>query len=85
LRQLSAIASQPVHATIVNVGSRSTNDWVVSAGTSRLLIGTPDDSVSRLLDDGSAFTGDLAPLPSAGDDEAGMLVARSWHEGCIII
>jgi len=28
----------PVGATIVNVGYRSTNFWVVSAGTSRLLV-----------------------------------------------
>ena len=30
--------SQPRSLTIVNVGYRSTNYWVVSAGTSRLLV-----------------------------------------------
>ena len=30
--------SKPVRVTIVNVGYRSTNYWVVSAGTSRLLV-----------------------------------------------
>ncbi len=30
--------SNPVRATIVNVGYKSTNYWVVSAGTSRLLV-----------------------------------------------
>jgi len=30
--------SEPVRVTIVNVGYRSTNYWVVSAGTSRLLV-----------------------------------------------
>jgi ribonuclease/clavin/mitogillin len=30
--------SQPVSVTIVNVGYRSTNYWVISAGTSRLLV-----------------------------------------------
>ena len=36
--------SKPVGVTIVNVGYRSTNYWVVSAGTSRLLVdlGWPD-------------------------------------------
>jgi len=29
---------EPAHITIVNVGYRSTNYWVVSAGTSRLLV-----------------------------------------------
>ena len=30
--------SRPPHVTIVNVGYRSTNYWVISAGTSRLLV-----------------------------------------------
>ena len=30
--------SDPAHVTIVNVGYKSTNYWVVSAGTSRLLV-----------------------------------------------
>lgn len=37
------------------------------------------DSVSLLLDDGSAFTGDLTPLPLAGQDEAGRVVVESWR------
>ena len=37
------------------------------------------DSVSLLLDDGSAFTGDLTPLPLAGEDDAGIVTATSWR------
>jgi glyoxylase-like metal-dependent hydrolase (beta-lactamase superfamily II) len=41
--------------------------------------GHSPDSVSLVLDNGAAFTGDLTPLPLAGDDEAGRLVAESWQ------
>jgi glyoxylase-like metal-dependent hydrolase (beta-lactamase superfamily II) len=41
--------------------------------------GHSPDSVSLLLDDGSAFTGDLTPLPYADHDEAGRLVVQSWR------
>jgi len=40
--------------------------------------GHSDDSVSLLLDDGSAFTGDLTPLEAAFG-EAGELVRASWR------
>jgi glyoxylase-like metal-dependent hydrolase (beta-lactamase superfamily II) len=40
--------------------------------------GHSDDSVSLLLDDGSAFTGDLTPLELASG-EAGEVVKASWH------
>jgi len=40
--------------------------------------GHSDDSVSLLLDDGSAFTGDLTPLEAAFG-EAGDLVKASWR------
>lgn len=46
------------------------------------IVSTPGhspDSVSLVLDDGSAFTGDLTPLPYAGEDEAGRLVVASWQ------
>ncbi len=45
------------------------------------IISTPghsDDSVSLLLDDGSAFTGDLTPMIGAWG-EAGELVKASWR------
>jgi glyoxylase-like metal-dependent hydrolase (beta-lactamase superfamily II) len=45
------------------------------------IVATPghsDDSVSLLLDDGSAFTGDLTPLAYAGPDDAAIVVA-SWR------
>ena len=40
--------------------------------------GHSDDSVSLLLDDGSAFTGDLTPPTLAAEDDAGILAA-SWR------
>lgn len=40
--------------------------------------GHSDDSVSLLLDDGSAFTGDLTPLSVAREEEADA-VAASWQ------
>ena len=94
--------------TIVNVGYMSTNYWVVSAGTSRLLVdlgfrgtmGTmranlrrmnvpigeiryglathSDESVSLVLDDGSAFTGDLTH-PALIAEEPANVVSASWQ------
>jgi glyoxylase-like metal-dependent hydrolase (beta-lactamase superfamily II) len=40
--------------------------------------GHSDDSVSLLLDDGSAFTGDLTPLSVVREEEA-EVVAASWQ------
>jgi len=41
--------------------------------------GHSDDSVSLLLDNGFAFTGDLPP-PSMVTDDIAAAVARSWKE-----
>ncbi len=52
---------------------------LATLGISGEILSTPghsDDSVSLLLDDGSAFTGDLPPLALAVDTEA---VAASWR------
>jgi len=40
--------------------------------------GHSDDSVTLLLDEGAAFTGDLTPPALAGEDKAGV-VAASWR------
>jgi len=40
--------------------------------------GHSDDSVTLVLDDGAAFTGDLTPLPFATDQQRA-LVAASWR------
>jgi ribonuclease/clavin/mitogillin len=53
---------KPVPVTVVNVGYRSTNYWVVSAGTSRLLVdlGYPGSmgemraNLQRMGDEGTA-------------------------------
>jgi endoribonuclease LACTB2 len=49
------------------------------AGEIVLTPGHSDDSVSLLLDNGCAFTGDLPPPGMVTDDNAAM-VARSWLE-----
>jgi len=41
--------------------------------------GHSDDSVSLLLDDGAAFTGDLTPPQMLGDDPASAVAAASWR------
>ena len=49
-------------------------------GVAGEIIHTPghsDDSVALVLDEGSAFTGDLPP-PMFGDDHAGDTIQRSW-------
>lgn len=43
--------------------------------------GHSDDSVTLVLDDGAAFTGDLTPLSLAGQAEA-TTVAASWQRLC---
>jgi ribonuclease/clavin/mitogillin len=41
--------------------------------------GHSDDSVSVLLDDGSAFTGDLTHPAMFGEDDASAVAAASWR------
>ena len=64
---------------IAFAGSRALLGQIGLAGEILPTPGHSDDSVSLLLDDGSAFTGDLTPLPYAGQDEAGRLVIQSWR------
>ena len=78
--------------TIVNVGYRSTNFWLVSQGTTRMLVdlGWPGTigtmranlqraGVSLLLDDGAVFTGDLSPPFLAADEEQAAVLRSSWQ------
>jgi len=51
-------------------------------GIAGVIVPTPGhspDSVSVVLDDGSAFTGDLPPRACAVDEESGRLVDASWR------
>jgi endoribonuclease LACTB2 len=59
--------------------SRSRLEQIGIAGEILPTPGHSADSVSLLLDDGSAFTGDLTPLPYAGQDDRGIVVATSWR------
>ena len=58
--------------------SRSLLERIGIAGEIVPTPGHSDDSVSLLLDDGSAFTGDLTPLSMTGQVKAGA-VAASWR------
>ena len=55
--------------------------WLAGIGLAGEVVPTPghsDDSVSLLLDDGSAFTGDLTAPALIADDAGGRLAAASW-------
>jgi ribonuclease/clavin/mitogillin len=67
------------NVTISFAESRSRLEQIGIAGEILATPGHSDDSVSLLLDDGSAFTGDLTPLPYAGQDDSGIVVAASWR------
>jgi ribonuclease/clavin/mitogillin len=67
------------NVTISFAESRSRLEQIGIAGEILPTPGHSDDSVSLLLDDGSAFTGDLTPLPYAGQDDSGSVVAASWR------
>lgn len=66
------------NVTISCAESRSLLASIDIAGEILHTPGHSDDSVSLLLDDGSAFTGDLTPPALAHGDAAGV-VAASWR------
>jgi endoribonuclease LACTB2 len=67
------------NVTISFPESRSVPDRIGIAGEILHTPGHSDDSVSLLLDDGSAFTGDLPPLRFIGEDGAAASVTASWE------
>jgi ribonuclease/clavin/mitogillin len=67
------------NVTVSFAESRSRLEQIGIAGEILPTPGHSDDSVSLLLDDGSTFTGDLTPLPRAGQDDSGIVVATSWR------
>ena len=66
------------NVTISFVQSRAVLGRMGIAGEILRTPGHSDDSVSLMLDDGSAFTGDLTPPGLVGEDDAGV-VAASWR------
>ena len=55
--------------------------FLAKLGIQGEIIATPghsDDSVSLILDDGSAFTGDLTHPMMAGEDHNGDIIKQSW-------
>jgi len=65
----------------VTISFAESRSLLARIGIAGEIVHTPGhsaDSVSLLLDDGSAFTGDLTPLPYAGQEDAS-LVAASWR------
>ena len=79
--------SEPVSITIVNVGYRSTNYWVVSAGTSRLLVdlawpgtmGMMRASLKRMDVPIEEIRYALATHPTMIAQEDPEVVAASWE------
>ena len=67
------------NVTISFAESRALLERIGIAGEIVSTPGHSADSVSLLLDDGSAFTGDLTPLPFVEQDDAGIVVATSWR------
>jgi glyoxylase-like metal-dependent hydrolase (beta-lactamase superfamily II) len=66
------------NVTISFVQSRAVLGRIGIAGEILRTPGHSDDSVSLVLDDGSAFTGDLTPPGLAVEEDAGV-VAASWR------
>jgi ribonuclease/clavin/mitogillin len=66
------------NVTIAFAESRTVLGRIGIAGEVLHTPGHSDDSVSLLLDDGSAFTGDLTPPGLVGEGNAGV-VAASWR------
>src|SRR5437879_5312190 len=65
----------------VTISFAATRNVLGQIGIAGEILHTPghsDDSVTLLLDDGAAFTGDLTPPGLAGEDNAGA-VAASWR------
>lgn len=65
----------------VVIALRESRAWLASLGIAGEILHTPghsDDSVSLLLDDGSAFTGDLT-MPGLATEDHGAEVAASWR------
>jgi glyoxylase-like metal-dependent hydrolase (beta-lactamase superfamily II) len=65
----------------VVITAEESRSVLASVGMAGQIVHTPghsDDSVSLVLDDGSAFTGDLT-LPGMATPEAGPTVAASWR------
>ena len=63
----------------VTIGFAESRAFLARLGICGKILSTPghsEDSVSLLLDDGSAFTGDLPPVASTPDNET---VAASWR------
>jgi glyoxylase-like metal-dependent hydrolase (beta-lactamase superfamily II) len=66
----------------VVVGFSESRALLAQMGLNGAILPTPGhspDSVSLLLDDGSAFTGDLTHPPLIGEDEAGRTATASWR------
>lgn len=65
----------------VTIGCAQSRETLRAIGLDGEIVHTPghsDDSISLLLDDGQAFTGDLTPMALAGDDPGGS-VSASWR------
>ncbi len=66
--------------TSLHLATSKTRAWLTSIGLSGEMVSTPGhskDSISLVLDDGLAFTGDLL-LPDMVDEDKADIVRQSW-------
>lgn len=71
----------PTPDGVVRLSFADSRPWLAGIGIAGTILPTPghsDDSVSIVLDDGSAFTGDLTPPRLATDDQRAAIEA-SWQ------
>lgn len=71
----------PTPEGVVRLRFADSRSWLAGVGIAGTILPTPghsDDSVSIVLDDGSAFTGDLTPPALATDDQRAAIEA-SWQ------
>ncbi len=64
----------------LHVATPKSRAWLMGVGLSGEMVSTPghsEDSISLVLDDGMAFTGDL-PLPDMVDEDKVDMVRQSW-------
>jgi endoribonuclease LACTB2 len=64
------------------LSTTDSREWLARIGLQGEIVSTPghsDDSVSLVLDEGAAFTGDLL-LQSMVDEEKAQVVAQSWEK-----
>lgn len=80
LKAVDGYVEIALHDNVV-ISCAQSREWLARIGIGGEVLATPghsDDSVSLLLDDGAAFTGDLTP-PTLVTEESAETVLASWR------